>query len=243
MWILWDRKCEYGIFQITRLRLVIWKTPYSHFLLTVFSQCWTEEMSYWKPVDTKENTSFYRYLRARNCLTLLSSRERGEPSKIQIQIFLPFKVNKQVLRISIYQYGIWWRCKNQKQILIFSIFFSDPTLLPPKKTEIDLDTRNFALPPIYRVATLSNECKNAVDEYEEDSNVIKTVSQTLQNCILESQCKFLKISLFLTHCSAGLIGTQISVTLFRGWFVDFLSSLPCLQEHVGLLGTTFCNIF
>ena len=69
---------------------------------------------------------------------------------------------------------------------------------PPKKTEIDLDTRNFAFPPIYRVATLSNECKNAVDEYEEDSNVIKTVSQTLQNCILQSQCKLLKISLFLT---------------------------------------------
>ena len=55
MWILWDRKCEYGVFQITHtkkfltnhlsstcdltrfLAFVIWKTPYSHFLLTVFS--------------------------------------------------------------------------------------------------------------------------------------------------------------------------------------------------------------
>ena len=51
MWILWDRKFEYGVFQITHaenslqitrdltrfLAFVIWKTPYSHFLLTVFS--------------------------------------------------------------------------------------------------------------------------------------------------------------------------------------------------------------
>ena len=56
MWILWGRKCDYWVFhitqkkafQITRLRLVIWKTfsafmmwktQYSHILLTVFSQC------------------------------------------------------------------------------------------------------------------------------------------------------------------------------------------------------------
>ena len=67
-----------------------------------------------------------------------------------------------------------------------------------------------------RVATLSDECKIAVDEYEEDYNAIKTVSQTLQNCILESQCKFLKISLFLNSLFAGLIGTQNNVLLFGG---------------------------
>ena len=48
-------------------------------------------------------TPLYCYLRARNPLTLLSSRERGEPkpiflkpSKIKIKIFPPFKVNNQV---------------------------------------------------------------------------------------------------------------------------------------------------
>ena len=55
MWILWDRKCEYWFFHITHaknssnhlsltrdltifLAFVIWKKPYSHLLLTVFSQ-------------------------------------------------------------------------------------------------------------------------------------------------------------------------------------------------------------
>ena len=78
--------------------------------------------------------------------------------------------------------------------------FTDPTLLPPKRNvdleEIDIDTRTTAL---------LSPCELAVQEYEEDSNINKIVSQFLQNCILESQCKFFKTPLFKLASLLGFL--------------------------------------
>ena len=76
-------------------------------------------------------------------------------------------------------------------------FFTDPILNQPAPPSLDISVRNsLVLKPIDNVASTSGECSKEVEEYEESNNVIKTVNEKLQKCILKSQCKFIKISQF-----------------------------------------------
>ena len=89
-------------------------------------------------------------------------------------------------------------CVNNRIERIKKNFFTD---LVGGVPSIETRSSLIGLLPIDRVAELSDICETEVNEYEENTSTIKIISETLQSCILKSQCKFIKLKLFSANAS------------------------------------------
>ena len=82
--------------------------------------------------------------------------------------------------------------------------------------------------------TGSEECNKAIDDYSrlyivnEDNDVVKNVSETVQNCILESKCKLFKI-LHVKH----LLTSHKLVLIYEA---KYISTFFAHMQHIKPFG-------